>query len=156
MPDGLIVRSDEGTEYSKGPSLWKAAGRQTGGRFDFLVLTLAYATGPGLHVHRTQEDTFYVLEGVLTVQVGDELYELEPGDFASAPPGVPHTFDNTRKDQGLVKAINLMTPGGYEGYFAEFDELGEQELDPEVVRKICERYEVTYVGPPLREKLALS
>jgi quercetin dioxygenase-like cupin family protein len=80
--------------------------------FDFSIGKLAYLTGPPLHVHCEQHDTFYLLEGVLRVQVGDEMIELMPGDFASVPPGIAHTFDNIRKDQPPVKVCNLMTPGG--------------------------------------------
>jgi len=49
---------------------WKANGRDNDGRFDFLVSQVAYGTGPSLHVHAVQEDTFYVLDGLLSVQLG--------------------------------------------------------------------------------------
>jgi mannose-6-phosphate isomerase-like protein (cupin superfamily) len=156
MSDGLVVRSTEGTPYSKGPSLWKAGARNTDGRFDFLVMELKYLDGPGLHVHDVQDDTFYVLEGILAVQLGDEILDLGPGDFASAPPGVPHTFANLREDQPPVRVINLMTPGGYEGYFAEFEELDESAVDAAKVQEVGDRYGVVYVGPPLRETLGLA
>lgn len=110
QPQAIVVRSGEGRTYRQGPSLFKAAGGETGGRFDFFEMTIEYLTGPGLHYHFVQDDTFYVLEGVLAVQFGDEVVELSPGDFCTVPPGVPHTFDNIRKDQPPVKVINLMTP----------------------------------------------
>lgn len=47
-----------------------------------------------MHYHEEQDDTFYVLEGLLTVQAGEEILDLRPGDFLSIPPGVAHTFDN--------------------------------------------------------------
>jgi mannose-6-phosphate isomerase-like protein (cupin superfamily) len=76
--DGYVLRDAPGWT-------WKANGRDNEGRFDFLVSELAYGTGPPLHVHTTQEDTFYVLDGVLTVQLGDDIVELGPGDFGTAP-----------------------------------------------------------------------
>ncbi|MEW2386247.1 cupin domain-containing protein [Micromonospora sp. NPDC047707] len=153
--EALIVRSSEGTLYRQGPSLFKATGDQTAGRFDFFEMTIEYLTGPGLHWHANQDDTFYVLEGVLTVQCGEEILDLSPGDFITIPPGVPHTFDNTRKDQLPVKVINLMTPGGYHGLFAENEHLAE-DADAAERDRINAKYEVTYVGPPLAEKLGLS
>uniref|UniRef100_UPI003F492F0F cupin domain-containing protein n=1 Tax=Actinomadura sp. CA-154981 TaxID=3240037 RepID=UPI003F492F0F len=151
----IVVRREDGVRYKQGPSLFKATGAQTGGRFDFFEMEIEYLTGPGLHWHANQEDTFYVLEGVLTVQTGETLHELGPGDFISIPPGVPHTFDNTRKDQRAVKVINLMTPGGYDGLFAENEHL-PKNADPAEVDRINAKYEVTYVGPSLGEHLGLA
>jgi hypothetical protein len=63
---------------------WKANGRDNDGRFDFLVVDpLAYGAGPPLHYHANMEDSFFVVEGILTVQLGDEVVELGPGDFAT-------------------------------------------------------------------------
>jgi len=53
---------------------WKANGRDNQGRFDFVVVEhLAYGAGPPLHFHTEQEDSFFVLEGVLTVQLETTL-----------------------------------------------------------------------------------
>ena len=151
----IVVRSNEGRSYKQGPSLFKAAGDETGGRFDFFEMEIEYLTGPGLHYHFIQDDTFYVLEGVLAVQFGDEVIELGPGDFCTVPPGVPHTFDNIRKDQPPVKVINVMTPAGYEGLFAANEDT-EAVADPAVQDQINADHNVTYVGPPLKVKLGLE
>jgi quercetin dioxygenase-like cupin family protein len=39
------------------------------------------------HAHDGQEEVYTVLEGVATLQAGDEQYELEPGTFARVGPG---------------------------------------------------------------------
>jgi quercetin dioxygenase-like cupin family protein len=39
------------------------------------------------------------------------ILDLGPGDFISIPPGVAHTFDNVHNGDGLVRAVNVMTPG---------------------------------------------
>jgi mannose-6-phosphate isomerase-like protein (cupin superfamily) len=150
----IIVRNGEGRRYRQGPALFKAAGDETGGRFDFFEMNVEYLTGPGLHYHHVQNDAFYVLEGVLTVQFGDEVVDLGPGDFCTVPPGVPHTFDNVREDQPAVKVINVMTPAGYEGVFAENESL-DDDADPAASDRINADHEVSYVGPPLRVKLGL-
>ncbi len=155
QPRAIVVRSDEGRRYKQGPALFKAAGDETGGRFDFFEMEIEYLTGPPLHYHFVQDDTFYVLDGVLAVQYDDEVVEIGPGDFCSIPPGVPHTFDNIRKDQPPVKVINLMTPGGYEGIFDANEALGD-DTDPAVQEQINADHEVKYVGPPLKVKLGLE
>ena len=151
----IVVRSNEGRPYKQGPALFKAAGDETGGRFDFFEMEIDYLTGPGLHYHFIQDDTFYVLDGVLAVQFGDEVVELGPGDFCTVPPGVPHTFDNIRKDQPPVKVINLMTPAGYEGVFVA-NEDPDAAADPAVRDQINADHNVAYVGPPLRVRLGLE
>jgi mannose-6-phosphate isomerase-like protein (cupin superfamily) len=135
--------------------LFKAAGDETGGRFDFFEMTIEYLTGPGLHYHFVQDDTFYVLEGVLAVQFGDEVVELGPGDFCTVPPGVPHTFDNIGKDQPPVKVINLMAPAGYEGVFAA-NEVIDDDTDAAVRDRVNAAHNVAYVGPPFKVKFGLQ
>jgi quercetin dioxygenase-like cupin family protein len=145
--DGRIVRGDAG-----GP--FKANGRDNDGRFDFFVLDIDYLTGPPLHVHAAQEDTFYVLSGVLTVQLGDDVVELEAGDYGSAPPGVPHTFTNMHADQGPVRAINLMTPGiGFDHYIEEINALAAAGAEPAAMQELASRFGVEMVGPTLAVKL---
>jgi mannose-6-phosphate isomerase-like protein (cupin superfamily) len=97
--DGYVMRETPGWT-------WKANGRDNQGRFDLLVIDhVAFGTGPPLHFHATQEDSFFVLEGVLSLQLGDDVVELEPGDFATAPPGVPHSFTNARVEQNACKTV---------------------------------------------------
>jgi quercetin dioxygenase-like cupin family protein len=154
MAEARIVRKSEGEVYER---LWKFKhGSLTGGRFDFMVGDIGYLSGPPLHVHREQDDTFFVLEGVLTVQVGEEVFDLGPGDFASVPPGVPHTFDNTRKDQPPVKVCNLMTPGGLDAQFRDLATLGAGARDPVKAAPLREKHGVATVGPTLGVKLGLA
>lgn len=46
--------------------------------------------GPPRHVHRDEDELFYVLEGAYVVEVGGELVRLEAGDCVLGPRGVPH------------------------------------------------------------------
>ena len=154
MAEARIVRSDEGDVYEH---LWLFKhGSLQGGRFDFMVGNIGYLAGPPLHVHDEQDDTFFVLEGVLAVQVGNELFDLGPGDFATVPPGVPHTFDNIRNDQPPVKVCNLMTPGGLDEQFRDMASMGEAARDPAKMAEFREKHGVTMVGPTLGVKLGLA
>ena len=150
MAEGRIVRSSEGDIYDYQSHWLFKHGSLTGGRFDFMVGPIAYLSGPPLHVHDDQDDTFFVLEGIFTVQIGDGLFDLHPGDFASAPPGVAHTFDNIYKEQPLVRVCNLMTPGGLDRLFRDQSDAGDKQLGD--IRK---QYGVTVVGPTLGMKLDL-
>jgi quercetin dioxygenase-like cupin family protein len=148
--DVLVVRAEEGQAYRLGNALFKVGGRQTGGRFDFMLMDVAHRSGPPLHVHETQDDTFYVLSGVLSVQAGDQVLELGPGDFATVPPGVAHTFDNLDAEQGPVRVVNIMTPGGYDELFEEWEQVSAPSAAD--VAAIYARHGARPVGPPLRDR----
>ena len=154
MAEARIVRSTEGDVYHP---LWLFKhGSLRGGRFDFMVGDIGYLTGPPLHVHREQDDTLFVLDGVLAVQVEDEVIDLGPGDFATVPPGIRHTFDNIRKDQPPVRVCNLMTPGGLDRQFRDIAALGDNGGDPASLARLREEHGTTLVGPTLGAKLGLT
>ena len=152
MPAVNIVRAGEGKAYEE---IWKfKSGSLTGQRFDFMVGEVPYLGGPPLHTHDEQDDTFFVLAGVLTVQVNDEIFDLAAGDFATVPPGIPHTFDNVRKDQAGVKVANLMTPGGLDETFLELSRLGDGASAGQL-GEIFARHGVRMIGPTIGQKLGL-
>jgi quercetin dioxygenase-like cupin family protein len=70
--------------------------------------------GPPLHRHAFDE-AFYVLDGRLTFQVGDELLTATEGQFAYARGGRNHTLANLRDDP--ARYLLTITPAGFERYF---------------------------------------
>jgi quercetin dioxygenase-like cupin family protein len=66
--------------------------------------------GTDLHLHREHTDAFYVLGGVLTVELGAdaERLALAAGGFVASPPGVPHGFLNDGAEEAVW--LNLHTP----------------------------------------------
>jgi mannose-6-phosphate isomerase-like protein (cupin superfamily) len=107
--------------------------------------------GPPLHIHRRMHDMFYVLEGTLTVQVGDDRRAAPAGSFLCVPPGMPHTFANF--SDGTVRVLNLSTPGGFEVYIRELAAAWANSGGPpslEVVRQIASNHDIEVVGPPLQ------
>lgn len=150
MAEALISR---GADAPEGPAgMLRAGGGDTGGRFDFMVSTVPFGAGPPLHVHDEQDDSFFVLDGVLTIQVGEDLIELHPGDFASVPPGIAHTFGNTDADQPPVRVVNVMTPGGFDGYMQEMMSLSAPP-DEAAMTEIGRRHGITWVGPTIAGRL---
>ena len=67
--------------------------------------------GPGAHSH-PEDDIFYVLEGTMSVFVGESWTHATPGSFVLVPGGVTHDFEN----RGEVRAgvLNFSVPGGFE------------------------------------------
>ncbi len=152
----LLAKAGEGQLAFGSPHLFKATASDTAGRFDFMVVALAPMTGPPLHFHDEQDDTFYVLDGLLTVQAGEEVLDVGPGDFVSIPPGVAHTFDNLHNGDDLVRAINVMTPGGLFPMIEDMARVPPGPEQPDGIKAATRRHGTTIVGPPLRVRLGLG
>ena len=89
---------------------------QSGGQVAMAESTLPVgAKGPPLHTHDFDE-AFYVLDGELTFQLGDELITARQGELAFALRGVPHTLAN--RSSAPARCLIVFTPAGFERMFA--------------------------------------
>lgn len=145
--DGTVLGSGEGTTYAVGTatSVFKATRESTAGSFSLAEVTIRPGTsGPPPHSHRQLLDSFYVLEGTLTVLLGDEEVEAGPGTYACAPPGVIHTFANRSADP--VCFLNLNTPGGWEDYIRDLAAAApaDRPPDPRLMGEILARHDVVF------------
>ena len=114
-----VHRPGEG-EHIGGPTAVtiKATGRETGDSFYLGEVVAAPGfPGPPPHVHERLHDMFYVLDGTLTMRLGDETIELPAGSFVCVPPGVVHTFSNTSEEP--VRFLNFNTHAGWENYMRD-------------------------------------
>ena len=95
----------------------------------------------GLHVHRTQEETFYVLEGDCEWQIGDELVHAKPGTYVFIPPGVPHNIGNASDKP--ARMLMTVSPPGHEHYFEELGEIVARGGAPDsnVITDLRSRYD---------------
>lgn len=95
--------------------------------------------GPVLHRHRAMVDSFYVLDGILTLHIGGRKVEAPAGSYAFVPPGNDHTFSNPRGE--LVRTLNIMAPGGLEQYSKEVATESGGPPDPETMARIASKYD---------------
>lgn len=118
MPD-----ENEGVTLGGHPMVFLVTGQDTKhtSMFDWTIPP-GFATG--LHVHRVQEETFYMLEGECKWWVGDRVVRATRGTYLFVPPGVPHNITNA----GAQPARVLMTvsPPGHEHYFRKLANLASQ------------------------------
>jgi mannose-6-phosphate isomerase-like protein (cupin superfamily) len=94
----------------------KASAADTAGQYTLVEVTAPPGLEAPLHVHYTEDEGFYVLEGNVTVVVGDETVELASGQHAFGPRDVPHRF--TVGPEG-ARMIWVLTPGGFENLLEE-------------------------------------
>lgn len=77
-------------------------------RIDFRISHYAPAAYVGEHVHKVQEQIYYVLEGVGVLTLDAERRTMRAHDYVYVPPGVRHSFTNTGLS-GLVFLV-VTTP----------------------------------------------
>ncbi len=140
--DAVVHLPGEG-ELIAGPSsvTIKATAEDTGGAvYVGEVVAEPGFPGPPAHVHERLHDMFYVLDGTLTMRLGDDEAELGPGSFACVPPGVVHAFRNA--GDRPVRFLNLTTPAGWEDYMRDLAGiLSSGGASPEEIGRIASRYD---------------
>ena len=91
----------------------KASAADTGGMYTLLEITAPPGLQTPLHVHYREDEGFYVLDGSVTIDVGDQTVELGPGQHAFGPRNIPHRF--TVGPAG-AHMIWVLTPGGFDDF----------------------------------------
>ena len=102
---------------------------------------------PPLH-HHDFDEAFYVLEGEMTFQLGDELLTAGPGELVFAPRGSHHTLANL--SGAPARYLVVCTPAGFENRFAR---TAAERAGEEPPAWALEPYpETTFVGPRIGER----
>jgi len=149
-------------EPAEGSAIWflrnrmvvKATANTTNGAFGLLETLLAPGFSPPLQVHHREDESFYILEGELTMQCGEKRFRATPGAFVFLPRDVPHTF--VVEGDRPARMLTLLTPGGGEGVFIEGGRQAEHDglppaAPPDIpaLQQVSVRYGAEIVGPPI-------
>ena len=111
----IVLAPGEGRAYPMGriSALFKADGEETAGRYSISEWWLEPNTqGPGAHAHEKEDCIFYVIEGTMSVLVGERWIDAPRGAFVLAPAGVKHDFENRSSRRAGI--LNLSIPGDFE------------------------------------------
>jgi mannose-6-phosphate isomerase-like protein (cupin superfamily) len=148
---GIILGPGEGKtiEVPGHPITYKATKEDTGGAYSVLEVTVM-GEGPPQHIHKAEEEAFYILEGEVNIQMGDQTIRGMVGSFVLIPRGTVHTFGNAGSTP--AKLLGIISPPGFEQFFIEV--VGEEEIDTatfvERGMAAAQKYNLEIVGPPLR------
>ena len=71
-----------------------ATGAETDGAYFVMEGMVPPDGGPPPHIHHTQAETLYIVEGQMEILLGDQVYETKAGDFVHVSPGTRHRFIN--------------------------------------------------------------
>jgi quercetin dioxygenase-like cupin family protein len=131
----------------------KAGKDETNGAFTLIEQLAPAGFAPPPHIHRTEDEAFYILEGEITVTCGEHVWSAAAGAFVFLPRGVPHTF--AVADAGPARLLQLTTPGQFERFAAEAGEPAAQPVLPEPstpdvprLLALMAKYGYDPVGPP--------
>jgi quercetin dioxygenase-like cupin family protein len=108
---------DRSVWYSGQLMTFLATVEDTQGKFALIEAVARRGNNPPPHIHRREEETFYLLEGEMTFSVGGQTIKATPGTMVCLPRDVAHSFVI---DSEQVRMLILLTPAGFEGWFKEF------------------------------------
>ena len=83
----FISTSKDSPAYWLVDVLWvvHATGEQTQGSYSMIEQWMPQGSGPPPHVHPYEDESFWVIEGEMTVEVGGKTLVLGPGHWATSP-----------------------------------------------------------------------
>jgi mannose-6-phosphate isomerase-like protein (cupin superfamily) len=132
----------------------KISSSDTGGAFAVFEGQPRPLHGPPLHLHRDQDEWFYIVEGEYRFEVdGEEIYATA-GSTVFAPRGSLHTFQNVGTRPG--RTVTTVVPGGVDLFFEDLEKAAPRGTVPEPAKllPIFEKHRQELHGPPMRARQA--
>ncbi len=122
----------------------KIFSEQTNGQYSVIISNTPPNGGPPKHIHATEDEMFYVLKGNYEFYCGDSTIDATEGALVVLPRNIPHGFKNVGETYGQL--INTITPGGFENFFEEIDQLPKDKpLDRKKVEQIAGKYGLKFI-----------
>jgi len=126
----------------------KISGTDTNGELALFEQTsFSQGRGTPLHVHPSQDEIFYVIEGSYVFKVGEEKFNLSVGESIFLPRAVPHAWTQVSEKGKML--VTLQPAGKLEDFFVSMAGL-DHEPTMEEVTKLFNSNEMKVVGPPLK------
>jgi quercetin dioxygenase-like cupin family protein len=123
----------------------------TGGQLTVIEAHSRRGDASPVHVHGNDDEAFLLLDGAMTVWVGDERHKLRPGGIAFLPRNIPHAVRCDIASRALV----LCTPAGFQevvfrsaGWDLTRPRPEGWQLTQDALREAAERAGNTIIGPP--------
>lgn len=156
--DAFVVERGDGRPIHVvgGDVTIKISSRDTGGAFAVFEGRTPPLQGPPLHLHRDQDEWWYIVEGEYRFEVdGREIY-AGAGDTVFAPRGSRHTFQNIGTAPGRMLAT--VVPGGVDVFFEELETAAPRGAvpDPTKMLPIFEKHGQELLGPPLAARSVVT
>ena len=147
----VVVAPEEGRFIAVGASgtgvMVKVSEAETGGLCTVWEAQVPPGTvGAGPHYHRGRDEFFYVLEGEMTLHVGDETRTARAGTFAFIPRETIHGFHNASREN--ARLLVMHHPAGFERFLEEMQQLVARNGSKEERAALADRFDVIPVPTP--------
>jgi len=127
----------------------KISSRDTGGAFAVFDSRTLPQQGPPLHLHREQDETWFIVDGEYRFEVDGQEIFASAGDTVFAARGTRHTFQNIGDRPGHL--LTTVVPGGLDLFFEELEVVAPKGSLPDPIKMtpLFEKYALELLGPPL-------
>ena len=136
--------------YDAGALRVLVSSERTGGAYALLELHEHAPYRTPAHVHPGLDESFYVLEGTLALEMDGHRHVLPAGSYVHIPRGTVHAQGSA--GDGPVRLLTRLSPGGFEQFFLDRVELARSvgRGDPEFQDRMMElvRRYPQWLGPP--------
>ncbi|MHB8646392.1 MAG: cupin domain-containing protein [Thermomicrobiales bacterium] len=154
----VALRAGEGRKVpgnaNSGEIVWKVTPEQTGGAYSIQEFT-APVGHPNVppHIHETEEEAFFILEGETTFRIGDDTFRAMAGSFVLVPRGVIHS--QTYTGNTTTRFLSIFSPPRFSRFFEErvalmqtrsgTDDADYSGITPEDAAALAKKYHVRWV-----------
>lgn len=120
---------------------------------------MPYGSSPPLHLHRTEDELFHILDGEYRLKVQDQEQRVGPGTIVLVPKGVPHTYRVESAQGG--RCLTVTVHGDFERFVRAMSRPAERPELPkaaglpsddalQALRATAANHGIEFVGPPLQ------
>jgi len=144
----LATLEETDPQWFLGSQIWlRASASQTGGALGLVEQLVPPGFGSPYHIHRNEDESFYVLEGQVRFFTGGQSYVLGAGGFAFLPRGIAHGFRT--EGETVSRSLLLATPGGFVDFVAELSSSAAPAGPPDMgaLMAAAARYGIEILGP---------
>jgi mannose-6-phosphate isomerase-like protein (cupin superfamily) len=123
---------------------------QSGGRLGAWESEESFGVALPLYIHTREDEQVMLLEGEITVRVGDGVHHLVAADTLALPRGVPHAHVVTSP---RARLLTVAIPGGFERLFTDhgvpaLPGTAAPPADTDALAEAAAQLGVQIVGPP--------
>ena len=108
------------------------------------------SSGPAMHIHHKQDETFLFLEGKFELEIEGKRFKVKPGDVAFVPKGMAHAWRIIGNEKGRFRYI--FSPAlNIEDMFQDLHDLRMSgDSNEEQIKNLAQKYpDQEMLGPPI-------
>jgi mannose-6-phosphate isomerase-like protein (cupin superfamily) len=115
----IFMQPGEGSSFWVLGDLYtfKAYSEETENAYALIEIIMQINSAVPHHIHTHENESFYIQEGEMEFQLGEETIVATPGTFVHSPKGQPHSFRNIGEKP--AKLLCWLTPSSLEKLFME-------------------------------------